>query len=221
MRRRKAAAPTCQKHQSLPCVQDGLTHARVLGYGRVSTEEQNLDVQITALKAAGADEILVEKVSAVNAKRPMFQLLLKLAEAGDTILFHSLSRMGRDLPQILATLRGLAAEGIAWRSLTEPHLDNKTASGRLMLNITGAMAQFERDQIVERTKRGMDECRRKGMWLGRKPKVTPADVRKMVAMRRRGMTGEKIARHRDFHHLNIKPSTVYARTNELLRRRKK
>lgn len=145
---------------------------RIIGYARVSTEEQNLDVQITALKAVGCTNMFVEKISAVSAKRPMFNLMIKFAERGDTVLFHSLSRMGRDLPQILGILREMTADGIEWRSLTEPHLDHKTASGKLMLNITGAMAQHERDMIVERTKRGMDECKRKGQYLGRPPLIT-------------------------------------------------
>lgn len=186
--------------------------SRVFGYARVSTEEQNLAVQITALKTAGAHELFVEKISAINAKRPMFDLMMKNIEAGDTVLFHSLSRMGRELPQILRILGELSKQGVAWRSLTEPHLDNTTSSGRLMLNITGAMAQFERDQIVDRTRRGMAQCRLMGMHLGREPKVSPADVRAMLAMRRRKVAVKRIARQ-----YKVKPSTVYARTNALKR----
>jgi len=151
----------------------------IVGYARVSTEEQRLDVQVTALKSAGASRIYVEKISAVNAKRPQFNLMMKFVERGDTVLFHSLSRMGRDVGQITGILTQLTKEGVAWRSLTEPHLDNTTAAGRLMVNVTGAMAQFERDQIVERTKRGMDECRRQGMSLGRRPKFTPAEAKQI------------------------------------------
>jgi putative DNA-invertase from lambdoid prophage Rac len=104
---------------------------------------------------------------------------------------------------------------VAWRSLTEPHLDNTTSSGRLMLNITGAMAQFERDQIVDRTKRGMAERKRQGMWLGRTPKVSKADARTMLRLRKT-MTVDRIARR-----YKCKPSTVYARTNELKKQRRR
>lgn len=165
----------------------------IVGYARVSTEEQNLDVQITALKAAGADKLYVEKISALNAKRPMFNLMMKFVERGDTVLFHSLSRMGRDVGQILGILNQLTKEGVNWRSLTEPHLDNTTAAGRLMVNVTGAMAQFERDQIVERTKRGMDECRRKGMYLGRR-KLFDAQQAAEIKRDRKTMTREDAAR---------------------------
>lgn len=72
----------------------------IVGYARVSTEEQRLDVQITALKTAGCSRIYVEKISAVNAKRPQFNLMMKFLERGDTVLFHSLSRMGRDVGQL-------------------------------------------------------------------------------------------------------------------------
>jgi DNA invertase Pin-like site-specific DNA recombinase len=192
--------------------------ARNFGYARVSTVDQNLDVQLAALRGNGvADaDLYVEKVSALNAKRPLFNLLLKMMEAGDTLLIHSLSRLGRDVKQIYSILDEIAGLGVTWRSLTEAHLDATTASGRLMLNVTGAMAQFERDQIIERTRRGMQECRRKGMWLGRKPIVSEADVRQMLSMRRRRVAVESIARR-----YKVKPSTVYARTNALMRSAKR
>lgn len=214
---RKQPRTIAEKRAAVPLLKDAVA-GEIIGYARVSTEEQNLGVQLTALKDAGAAKVFVEKISAVNLKRPQFNLMMKYVERGDTILFHNLSRIGRHLPHIHQTLDAWTAEGVAWRSLTEPHLDNTTASGRLMLNITGAMAQFERDQIIDRTRRGMAECRRRGMALGRKAKVTPAIARQMAAMRRKGKTGEQIARA--FRHLKIKPSTVYARTNPLLRAKK-
>lgn len=191
--------------------------ARVFGYARVSTEDQNLDVQMAALRANGVPDagMYVEKVSAMNAKRPLFNLMMKMMEQGDTLLVHALSRVGRDVRQIYGILDELSRIGVTWRSLTEPHLDAATAAGRLMLNVTGAMAQYERDQIIERTRRGMQERKRQGMYLGRKPKVSDADAHRMLAMRRRKMTGEEIVRQ--FPHLKIKPSTVYARTNALIR----
>lgn len=165
----------------------------IVAYARVSTDEQRVDVQITALKAAGATKIYVEKISALNAKRPQFNAMMKFVERGDTVLFHSLSRMGRDVAQITAILGQLTKEGVHWRSLTEPHLDNTTAAGRLMVNVTGAMAQFERDQIVERTIRGMDECRRKGQYIGRRPKFSPAQA-KQIKQDRKTMTREQAAK---------------------------
>lgn len=181
----------------------------LIGYARVSTEDQNLDVQLTALRAAGVgeDNIFVEKISALTAHRPQFHLMMKFVERGDTVIFHSLSRLGRDIKQIHKILDQLAADGVTWRSITEPHLDTTTAAGRLMLNVTGAMAQFERDQIVERTKRGMQECKRKGMFLGRKRIVTAEVQAKMQKLRDADVDVVDIAAK-----FNIKPSTVYANT---------
>ncbi len=167
---------------------------QLVGYARVSTEDQNLDLQISALRDAGIEDenLYVEKISAVNAKRPMFHAMLKYIEGGDTLIVHSLSRLGRDVQQIHSILNGLEREGVAWRSITEPHLNNATATGRLMLNITGAMAQFERDQIKDRTKRGMDECRRKGMNLGRAKKFTDAQAA-LIKKDRKTMTAKECA----------------------------
>lgn len=141
----------------------------LIGYARVSTEDQNLDVQLTALRTDGVAEenVFVEKLSAMSSKRPLFHVALKSLERGDTLVVHSLSRLGRDVRQIHQILGDLDNEGIAWRSITEPHLNNATAVGRLMLNVTGAMAQFERDQIKDRTKFGMAELKRRGVKLGR------------------------------------------------------
>lgn len=182
----------------------------LIGYARVSTEDQNLDVQLAALREAGVTEenLFVEKISALNSKRPLFHVALKSLQRGDALVVHSLSRLGRDVKQIHEILSGLDHEGIAWRSITEPHLNNATAVGRLMLNITGAMAQFERDQIKDRTKRGMDELKRQGKKLGRKPLVSEDDVRTMKKLRKQKVPVEEIAQR-----YRVKVSTVYARTN--------
>lgn len=215
---RKVRRAIREKRHSAPLLKAQLfATARVFGYARVSTPEQRLDVQITALKAAGAEELFIEKISAVSAKRPMFDLLMKIAESGDTILFHSLSRMGREAAKVVNMLQDLTKQGVRWRSLTEQHLDATTPIGRFMITMTGAKDQLERDQVSERTVRGLAERRRQGMWIGRQPKVSPAEARKMVALRRKGMTGEQIARHPLFRKKKIKASTVYARTNELMR----
>jgi DNA invertase Pin-like site-specific DNA recombinase len=166
-----------------------------LGYARVSTEDQSLDVQLSALRLAGVleENMYVEKISAVNRHRPQFRAMMKQIQAGDTVHVHALSRLGRDSGQIRDILKAIKDAGARWKSWTEPHLDSATAAGRLMINVTGAMAQFERDQIIERTKRGMDECRRKGMSLGRKRRIMPADIREMKRLRKGGMTAPTIA----------------------------
>ncbi len=169
--------------------------ARIIGYARVSTEDQNLEVQLAALEASGVqpEDLYVEKISAMNAKRPMFSLMMKFLERGDELVIHSLSRLGRDVKQIHAILDELATEGVNWRSITEPHLDAATAAGRLMLNITGAMAQFERDQIKDRTKRGMAQRKAMGMFIGRKA-LFDAKQTAQIKQDRKRMTREQAAK---------------------------
>lgn len=168
--------------------------SRLIGYARVSTVEQNLDVQLNALEAAGVhpEDLYIEKLSALNAKRPMFSLMMKTIERGDILIFHALSRIGRDSGQIREILDKLAAEGVSWRSLTEPHLDTTTAVGRFMVNMTSANAQYERDQIVERTKRGMTAAKGRGMYIGRQAlfgKRETAQIKKD----RKHMTRDQVA----------------------------
>lgn len=180
-----------------------------VGYARVSTEDQNLDVQLQALRASGVQDenLFVEKISAVNAHRPQFNLMMKFLEPGDTLFFHSLSRMGREAIKVIEMLRNLSADGITWKSLTEAHLDSETAIGRFMVTMTSAKDQLERDQIIERTKRGMAECKRKGMFLGRKRIITPEIQAKMQKLRGADVAVVDIAAK-----FSIKPSTVYANT---------
>lgn len=211
--RRKAS----QKGRRTELLERPFPEARVFGYARVSTEDQNLDMQLAALRDAGvrAEDMFVEKVSAVSAKRPQFHLLMKSIEAGDQLVVHSLSRLGRDVPQIHGIIGELERMGVAWRSFTEPHLTTETAVGRLMLNVTGAMAQFERDQIIERTKRGMAERKRQGMWIGRRRMVTPKIAAAMRAMRRRKVEPAAIIRHVHARFgVKVKLSTFYAYTKK-------
>jgi DNA invertase Pin-like site-specific DNA recombinase len=189
-----------QRKRAIPALlaveQDCPMVPRLVGYCRVSTPDQSVDVQTAAMVREGVnvdDDLFVEKVSAVAAKRPQWNLCLKHLQPGDTLLVHAISRLGRDSGQIHGILKGLKADGIAWRSLTEPHLDERTSSGRFMVNMASAMAQFERDQVIERTIRGMAEVRRQGQYLGAPIKVTPKIAVAMRKDRRAGMKPPAIA----------------------------
>lgn len=181
---------------------------KTVGYARVSTEDQDLAMQLTKLREAKCDVLFEEKIGATNAKRPQFNLMLKYLERGDTLVVYSCSRLARDLPTLHKLIKHLEDEGVVLRSVTEPHLNTKTASGRLMFNIQGAFDQFERDKIAERTADGMAELKRRGVKLGRKELVSEDEVETMRKMRKRGVPVAKIAAE-----YGIKPSTVYARTN--------
>lgn len=193
---KKQARAKVKKPLDPALLKDGVpATARLIGYARVSTDDQNLDVQLAALEAAGVkpDDLYVEKISAVNAKRPMFSLMMKCLERGDNLVIHSLSRLGRNVVQIHSILAELTAEGVTWRSITEPHLDNSTAAGRLMLNITAAMAQHERDQVIDRTRRGMAEAKRQGQFIGRQAMFN-AKQAKQIKRDRKKMTAAAAAK---------------------------
>lgn len=157
--------------------------AQSLGYARVSTHDQVMDVQMTSLKNAGCDRIFAETISAVNAKRPQFNLLMKNLEAGDTVIVYSYSRLSRDLKQLLTIVDILKAGGIKLRSTSEPHIDPYTTHGRMMLSMIGAVDENERNRVKERTKDAMAEKKRQGMYLGAPVKVTPEIAQKMKKLR--------------------------------------
>lgn len=179
-------------------------YAKKLGYARVSTEEQDLAVQLTALEKAGCDRIYKEKISAVDARRDQLRLMRKQAEAGDTIIIHAYSRLSRNLGQLLEIVDDFKKRGIAIKSLTEPHIDPFTTSGRLVLSVTGAVDEHERGQVKDRTKRAMAQKKAEGMYIGRPVKVTPKVRKKIKAMRKEGKSAKFIAER-----LKISTSAVY------------
>lgn len=148
----------------------------LIGYARVSTDEQNLDMQIAALERAGVhrDHIHTEKVSGVAARRPGRDLALKDCRAGDTFVVWKLDRVGRSLLDLLHFVQKLESRGIAFRSLQDS-IDTKTPAGRVMFAMLGAFAQFERDLIAERTRAGVARARERGQHFGQPAKVTEAN----------------------------------------------
>ena len=181
--------------------------ARILGYARVSREDQNIDMQDAALKAAGVQDFFREKISAVNAHRPQFNLMLKMLEPGDTLVVYAFNRLCRDVKLLLTVVDDLKAMGVKLKSTSEPHIDPYTTSGRLMVSLTGAVDENERNRIRDRTRDGMAARKAQGMFFGRQRVVTPAVAKKMQSMRDAGVKVTAIAEK-----FEIKPSTVYANT---------
>jgi len=182
--------------------------ARVFGYARVSTDDQVLDLQITALRNAGAEQLFVEKVSAASAKRPMFNLVRKHLERGDTLIVYAFSRLVRDLKQLLILVDELKAEGVTLRSTSEPHIDPYSTNGRLLLSVTGAVDENERGRVRDRTRDGMAEKKRQGMYLGRPRLIEKKDIPIMKRMRWKLHIDVKIIAKR----FKCEPSTVYSYT---------
>ncbi len=150
----------------------------MFGYARVSTEEQRLDLQKDALEKAGVEpeNIYEENISGVKKRRPELQACLKALREGDVLVIWRLDRLGRSLVDLCRISQDLEKKGVELRSLTES-IDTETAGGQLVFNMFGAVAQFERDIISERTKAGLKAARKRGRRGGRKPKMTPEKLK--------------------------------------------
>lgn len=141
-----------------------------IGYARVSTDEQSVDLQIDALKRAGCERIFRDNdYSGALKSRPALDDALDYLEPGDTLVTWRLDRLGRSLSHLISLVADLERRGVAFRSLSEA-IDTSTASGRLQFHMMGALAEFERALISERTKAGMAAARSRGVQFGRPTK---------------------------------------------------
>ena len=148
---------------------------QLVGYARVSTADQTSALQIDALNAAGVSKLFEETASGARAGRPVLTAALDYMREGDTLVIWKLDRLARSLSQLIETVRALEARGIGIRSLTEA-IDTTTANGRLMFNLFGALAEFERDVIRDRTRAGLDAARARGRKGGRPRKLAEKDL---------------------------------------------
>lgn len=148
-----------------------------LGYARVSTQEQNLALQLDALKNIGCDKIYQEKISGASADRPELKKLLELIREGDTLVIWKLDRLGRSLGHLIALVADLEQRQIGLLSLNDP-VDTTTAQGRLIFRIFASLAEFEREVIRERTLAGLASARRRGQLLGRPKGLSKAAQQK-------------------------------------------
>jgi DNA invertase Pin-like site-specific DNA recombinase len=144
-----------------------------IGYARVSTLEQNLDLQLQALKKAGCRRTFREKISAGNRNRPEFQRMLDQIRAGDTIVVWKLDRLARSTRDLLETMETIQQAGGKFQSLSEPWADTTTHAGRMIMTIFSGIAEFERGLIRERTSAGREAARKRGVRFGRPRKLTP------------------------------------------------
>lgn len=145
----------------------------LVGYARVSTDDQDLSLQRDALHAAGCDQIFEEQASGAKAQRPGLTEALAFIRSGDTLVVWRLDRLGRSLSQLIALMTQLEGQRVGFRSLTE-HIDTTTSGGRLIFHIFGALAEFERNLIRERTLAGLTAARARGRHGGRPRKLDRA-----------------------------------------------
>jgi len=148
-----------------------------IGYARVSTNGQDLDLQIRELKAAGCKQVFDDRVSGSKSERPGLDACLKALKKGDTLVVWRLDRLGRSMQHLVNVVADLKGKGIGFKSLRDGAIDTTTASGELVFNIFAALAQFERELIRERTMAGLSAARARGKLGGRKP--MPPDAPKV------------------------------------------
>lgn len=177
---------------------------RVIGYARTSTTDQKLDLQLDALKAAGADPVFTDQLSGAKQKRPGLDKALGTLAEGDTLAVWKLDRLGRSLSHLVTVIAGLHEQGVAFRSLTEG-IDSNTAHGRLLLGLFGSLAEYERELTKERITAGREAAKRRGQRFGPIPKMT---MEKVDIARREIAAGSKpasVARA-----LGVSRATMYA-----------
>ena len=155
---------------------------KLIGYARVSTHDQNLDLQVDALMQAGCDRknIFIDKISGAKSERPGLNNCLEKLHSGDVLLVWRLDRLGRSMTHLVSLVEMLKEKKVGFRSLSDGAIDTTSASGELVFNIFSSMAQFERRLIQERTQGGLAAARSRGRKGGR-PKVASTDLRVQAA----------------------------------------
>src|SRR3989449_2419299 len=181
--------------------------AMLIGYARVSTQEQTLDLQKDALENIGCIKIFSDVVSGAKAERTGLQEALEYVREGDTLVVWRLDRLGRSLKHLIETITKLNNRKVGFKSITE-NIDTTTSGGKLVFHIFGALAEFERDIIKDRTNAGLSAARARGRLVGR-PKAKMLDAPKKIALAQslydnRNNTIDEICKT-----LNISRSTLY------------
>ena len=175
-----------------------------IGYARVSTDGQEIALQLDALRAAGCDRIFEDQASGAKADRPGLIEALAYAREGDALVIWKLDRLGRSLPHLIETVSQLEKRGVGLRSLTEA-IDTTTPGGRLIFHVFGALGQFEHDLIRERTRAGLSAAAARGRRGGRKPVVTADKLERAKALLAKGLTVREAATR-----LKIGKTALYA-----------
>ena len=179
---------------------------RRIGYARVSTKDQVLDLQISALEKAGCDEIFSDHgESGVKRSRPQFDAALAALQEGDVLVVYSLSRAGRSTLHLAQMLEALRARNIGFQSLSEA-IDTTTPFGKMAFAMLGALAEFERDVLLERCEAGREAARARGVKFGPKLKSRPKEVDDIRARHAAGVSPTALARE-----LGLSRATIYRR----------
>ena len=175
----------------------------LIGYARVSTQDQNLDLQLQALKKAGCKKILDDQISGTRAQRPGLDKALELLREGDTLVVWKLDRLGRSVKQLVDLVNQLHEQGVQFKSLTDS-IDTSTASGRFFFHVMASLAEMERELIVERTQAGLAVARQLGRTGGRKRRMTDSKIQSAKKLLANGVPPRDVAKN-----LGVSVPTLY------------
>lgn len=184
-----------------------------IGYARVSTSDQSLDLQMNALRAAGCERIFEDHgISGAREKRRGLNAVLRRLKRGDTLVVWRLDRLGRSIRHLIDVIGRLQARGVEFRSITE-NIDTNSAGGRMIFHVIAAMAEFERSLISERTIAGMAAARQRGQNLGRRRSLTAVQCKEALqAVNQNGENLADVARRYDVHPRTLKRLIAMAET---------
>lgn len=175
----------------------------LIGYARVSTQDQNLELQIDALNKAGCQKIFEDKISGTRAERPGLTKMFEMLRGGDTLIVWKLDRLGRSVKQLVDLVNELHKQGIQFKSLTDA-IDTGTPSGRFFFHVMASLAEMERDLTVERTRAGLETAKRLGRKGGRKPKMTDSKIQSAKKLLANGVPPKDVAKN-----LGVSIPTLY------------
>ena len=179
-----------------------------IGYVRVSTTEQNTIRQEMLMKELGVDEVYIDRMSGKNTNRPELQKMMEYVRRGDTVVVSEISRFARNTRDLLELVERLTEKGVEFISKKEA-IDTTTPTGKFMLTVFGAVAELERDYILQRQREGIEIAKSQGKYIGRKP-IQPPDFEKVVAQWRRG----EITATEAMRRLRLSKSTFYRKVKE-------
>ena len=180
-------------------------------YVRCSTIEQNEARQLKTAEEQNAEKVFVDKASGKNTNRAAFKEMMAFVRAGDTVVVESISRIARNTRDLLSIVSELTEKGVEFVSLKE-NIDTTTPQGRFMLTVFGALAELERENILERQREGIEIAKSEGKYKGRKP--IDYDEAQMKALCKKWRTGE-ITATAAMKELGLKPNTFYRRVKEM------
>lgn len=188
---------------------DGITQEiqlkSYIGYARISTPDQKLDLQIEALQKIGCSRVFTDIASGAKSDRPGLEEALNYLREGDTLVVWKLDRLGRSLSHLLQVIETLSQRSIQFKSITDSAIDTTTPSGQLMLSMIAALSEFERNLIRERTKEGLEVAKARGRKGGRRPVITDQKLKKAKQLIDKGLTVREAASA-----INIGKSSLYS-----------